>query len=110
MQNPLTQTAVPIVYHHVAAESHSSVVVNAARAIRDITHDDSQSIRKSIEGNSSAAIRRRKEAFTCAPLDDVCDCAREHLETLGHLECDHFRPVLADVMNRLVDLERIVGR
>lgn len=44
-------------------------------------------------------------AVASAPLDDVCNSTRKHLETLGHLESDHFSSVLADMMYRLVDLE-----
>ena len=47
--------------------------------------------------------------ITCAPLDDVCDGTREHLETLRHLKGNHVGVVLANMMYRLVDLKRVVG-
>lgn len=48
-------------------------------------------------------------AITCAPLNDVCDGARKHLETLRHLKSDHVGSVLANMVYRLVDFKRIVG-
>jgi len=48
-------------------------------------------------------------AITCAPLDDVCDGTRKHLETLRHLKSDHVGSVLANMVYRLVDLKRVVG-
>lgn len=47
--------------------------------------------------------------ITCAPLDDVCDGTREHLETLRHLKGDHPGSVLANMVYRLVDFKRVVG-
>lgn len=47
--------------------------------------------------------------ITCAPLDDVCDGACKHLETLWHLESDHVGSILANMVYRLVYFKGVVG-
>lgn len=47
--------------------------------------------------------------ITCAPLDDVCDCTRKHLETFWHLKSDHVGSILANMVYSLVDFKRVVG-
>jgi hypothetical protein len=43
-----------------------------------------------------------------APFDDIGDGAGKHLEAFGHLQSDHLRLILSDVVNGFVYLEGIV--
>lgn len=47
--------------------------------------------------------------ITRAPLDDICDGTRKHLETLRHLKSNHVSSILANMVDRLVDFKRVVG-
>jgi hypothetical protein len=43
-----------------------------------------------------------------APFDDIGDGTGKHLETFGHLQSDHLRLILSDVVNGFVYLEGII--
>jgi len=43
-----------------------------------------------------------------APFNDVGDGTGKHLKAFGHLESDHLRVILSDVVNSFVYLERII--
>lgn len=79
-----------VVHEEVAAERARSVVVNAACAVCDVTHD---------EGFHAGA----------EGLDDVGEGAGEEEEALGHLQGHPRRRGLADVVDGLVDFEVVVG-
>lgn len=84
------ETRVAVVDHHVAPEGASRVVVDAARAVRHVAHDDALG---------------RGEA-----LEDVDDGAAVHGEALGHLEGDANGAGAEDLGDRLWDLEVVVVR
>lgn len=78
-----------VVDHHVATESASGVVVDAARAVGHVAHDDALALGEA--------------------LDDVDEGTSIHGETLWHLQRNPFRSILADLGDRLGDLEVVVG-
>lgn len=80
-----------VVHQQVAAERARREVIDAARAVCHVAHDN--------------RLGPRTER-----LDDVGDSAREQQQALGHLQCHPRRLRFADVMDRLVDFEVVVGR
>lgn len=85
----LTKTAVAVVDHHVASQCPRSVIIDTARSVRDVSHDDT--------------LRSTE------PLDDVDNRTAVHEESLWHLEGDSGRSILLDLCDRLGDLEVVVG-
>ena len=43
-----------------------------------------------------------------SPFDDIRYGTGKHLETFGHLQSDHLRVILSDVVNSFVYLERVI--
>lgn len=43
-----------------------------------------------------------------SPFDDIRYGTCKHLETFGHLQSDHLRVILSDVVNSFVYLERVI--
>ena len=78
-------------HQQVAAQGSRRQVVDAAGAVRDVAHHD--------------GFGARAEA-----LDDVAQRRGEHEQALGHLQRHAPRPRAADPVDRLGDLERVVGR
>ena len=62
-----------------------------------------------LRGAQMRNVSVENPVITCAPRDDVYDSTRKHLETLWHLESDHFSSILPNMVYRLVDLKRVVG-
>lgn len=50
------------------------------------------------------------QLMSCAPLYDIRDCTSEHLETLWHLQGDHFCVVFPNMVDCFMNLERIMCR
>lgn len=97
---------------HIATQGDRGVVIDAARSVCDITHDDGQCISEPIRGFEQIEMRNgsaNNPVITCAPLDDICDGTCKHLETLRHLKSNHVGSILANMMYRLVDFKRVVG-
>lgn len=84
------QTRVRIVYQQVAAERARREVVDAARAVCDVAHD---------HGLGTFAER----------LDYISDGAGEQQQALRHLQCHPGSLCFADIVDRLVDFEVVVG-
>ena len=104
----LTEATVAIMHKHVAAQSHSCVVVNAASTIGDVAHDDGKGVCKSERIKFIQKMCDAQEEAICAPFDHVRDRACKHLKTLRHLQGDHRRLVLTNVMYGFMYLERVV--
>lgn len=60
-------------------------------------------------GVEMRSVSMDNAVINCAPLDDVCDSTRKHLEALGHLKSDHRGSISANMVYGLVDFERVVG-
>jgi len=43
-----------------------------------------------------------------SPFDDIRYGTGKHLETFGHLQSDHLRVILSDVVDSFVYLERVI--
>ena len=43
-----------------------------------------------------------------SPFDDIRYSTSKHLETFGHLQSDHLRVILSDVVNSFVYLESVI--
>jgi len=43
-----------------------------------------------------------------SPFDDIGDGTGKHLEAFGHLQSDHLRVILSDMVNGFVYLEGII--
>ena len=43
-----------------------------------------------------------------SPFDDIRYGTGKHLETFGHLQSNHLRVILSDVVNSFVYLERVI--
>ena len=96
-----------IVDEHVTTQGNGSEVIDAARSVGNIAHDYSQGVCKPIDTPSTFAPMPK---IQCAPLDDICDSASKHLESLRHLESDHGCVILSYMMYGFVNLKRIIWR
>ena len=85
------ETAVCVVDQHVAAERSCGVVVDAAGAVRHVSHDQ----------------RVGSGAELC---DDVADGGGEEEQSLGHLQRDLLRSGISNSMDRLVQFKVVVLR
>lgn len=98
-----------IVHEHVASQGNSGVIVNAACAIGYVAHNHSQRISKpTCPYSQLSAMQARKAASTCAPFDNVRDRTCKHLQTLWHLQGDHLRVVLSNMMYSFVYFKGVV--
>jgi hypothetical protein len=61
-----TETAMAVMYKHVATKSDGSIVVNATCAIRDITHNNSQRVGKSVHSSATTLLNIRKSDLRTA--------------------------------------------
>lgn len=102
-----TKTAVSVMDKHVAAQGYSRVIVYTASSIGDIAHDDCQCSSES--DDMFQLVDRSRQTIAYGLLDDVCYGTRKHLQALGHLEGNHGRLILPDVMDGFVNLEGVVG-
>ena len=84
------EAAVRVVHEQVAAECAGGVVVDAARAIGDVAHDEGLDARAELD-------------------EDVGDGGGEEEQALGHLEGDLSGARGADAVDGLGDLEAVVG-
>lgn len=85
----LTEAAVAVVHHHIASERPRGVVVDAASAIGDISHDGT--------------------LCSAEALDNVDDGAAVHEQPLGHLQRDASSAILLDLSDGFGDLKVVVG-
>ena len=84
------EAAVGVVDEQVAAESAGSVIINAAGAVGNVTHDQGLDARAELD-------------------EDVGDGGGEEEQALGHLEGDLFGAQGADAVDGLGDLKAVVG-